>query len=98
MRSFIYTLVFAVVFTAILQTAQAQVRSISFDQKAMLTIYSQVLAPVTKTETVMGQDPQMLQGQDPQMLQGQDPQMLQGQDPQMSKYNSLIYYGQDPQM
>ena len=96
MRSLVYALVLASVFTGILHTAQAQTRTL--DSKAMLSIYSQVLAPSKDPGTVMGQDPQMLQGQDPQMLKGQDPQMLQGQDPQMMKIRPIIFYGQDPQM
>lgn len=97
MRKFIYCIVFTMVFGFALAEASAQLRS-TYDSKTLLTIYSQVLAPTTKTGTVYGQDPQMLQGQDPQMLQGQDPQMLQGQDPQMYKYSPYIYMGQDPQM
>ncbi|MCC6273849.1 MAG: hypothetical protein IT572_10320 [Deltaproteobacteria bacterium] len=97
MRKFAYSIVFTLVFGITLAEASAQLRS-TYDSKTLLTIYSQVLAPTTKTGTVSGQDPQMLQGQDPQMLQGQDPQMLQGQDPQMYKYSPYIYMGQDPQM
>lgn len=97
MRRFIYSLVFAMVFGVTITEASAQLRS-TYDSKTLLSIYSQVLAPTTKTGTISGQDPQMLQGQDPQMLQGQDPQMLQGQDPQMYKYSPYIYMGQDPQM
>ncbi len=97
MRKFIYCIVFMMVFGIILTEASAQLRS-TYDSKTLLTIYSQVLAPTTKTGTVSGQDPQMLEGQDPQMLQGQDPQMLQGQDPQMYKYSPYLYMGQDPQM
>ena len=97
MRKFIYIFVLSMVFGFFGEMAQAQTRS-TLDSKVMLSIYSQLFAPVSKSGTVMGQDPQMYQGQDPQMYQGQDPQMYQGQDPQMLKLKGSIYMGQDPQM